>query len=295
MIFDSIMNSRGRARAPKQPQQRSAQNSTKHSKKSKKERRVQEQSAPNAWDGQQQDYGWEQDNSGWEQDNSQWDKQGYGGQPQQEADWGEKQDPAWDQWASGDAGRDDLDSEGYTDADGWNDVTGRRKSPRNMSNTFYHALAPQSPYPVSSRTMAYANGTAPLPVDAQSPAFSRRSNTIHDYTNLEALESLGEALKPVEQAFFGRERKARDRIHWQFPHDKDERVRNALEWLYGHARSIASFGVSIPHSHVKISLSTTFSWTSSSKHGSAVLCSSTHRMIVQRVAVQASSGSLMTT
>jgi hypothetical protein len=64
--------------------------------------------------------------------------------------------------------------------------------------------------------------------------------------NLESMVSFGEALKPVESALFGRERKARDRIHWQFPHDKDERVRDALEWLHGHARSVGAFGVSIP-------------------------------------------------
>ena len=259
MIFDSIMNSRGHPPAPRQPQQRSARgfpqnstHSTKHSKKNKREKRVQEQSPPNAWDGRQQDYGWGQDNSGWEQDNSQWDKEGYGWGQQQEANWGEKQDPAWDQWASGEAGRDDSESEGYTDSEGWN-VTGRRKPPQNMSNTFLRALAPESPYPVSSRTMAYANGTAPPPVDAPSPVFSRRSNTINDHTNIESLQSFWEAIRPVESAFFGRERKARDRIHWQFPHEKDERVRNALEWLQDHTRSVATFGVSIPHSLVSFS------------------------------------------
>lgn len=265
MIFDSIMNSRGGAPAPRQPQQRSARgsaqnsmHSTKHSKKSKKEKRVQEQSPHNAWDGQQQGYGWGQENPGFEQDNSQWGKEGYGWDQQQEADWGEKQDPAWDQWPSGEAGRDGMESEGYTDSEGWN-VTGRRKTPQYVSNTFLHALAPESPYPVSSRTMAYANGTVPPPVDAPSPVLSRRSNTINDYTNIESLESFGEALRPVEGAFFGQERKARDRIHWQFPHEKDERVRNALEWLHDHTRSVASFGVSFSRSSVSFSQRTLFS------------------------------------
>jgi len=111
--------------------------------------------------------------------------------------------------------------------------------------------------------MAYAKGTAQNPPDARSPASllaRKRSNTINEYTNLESLESYEEALKPVESAFWGRERKARDRIHWQFPHEKDERVRHALEWLYGHSRSVAIFGVSISLSPVIFSsYSTTFS------------------------------------
>ncbi|KAH9981854.1 hypothetical protein BJV74DRAFT_895908 [Russula compacta] len=94
-----------------------------------------------------------------------------------------------------------------------------------------------------SRTMAYANGTAQDPLEAFSPGLSRSRNTIHDYANMEFLESYGEALKSVRNAFFGRERKARDRIHWQFPYDKDERVYRALEWLHDNAHGVGAFGL----------------------------------------------------
>lgn len=40
------------------------------------------------------------------------------------------------------------------------------------------------------------------------------------YTNIQFHDSQGEALIPVEQALFGRARKAKDRIHWLFPPDK---------------------------------------------------------------------------
>jgi hypothetical protein len=194
---------------------------------------------------------------GRDHDNSQWEK-GYGwgqGQGQQEADWGEKQEQAYDQWGFGDAGRDDLDSQGHTDNEGWNDGTGHQNHQQNWTSPFLQPPTGGSPY---SRTMAYANGTAgQMPLDSRSPSFTPRRNTFDSYAHVEPLEeSHGEAIEPVRSAFFGRDRKARDRIHWQFPFDKDERVLQALEWLHGHNRSVAVFGVSIPHSPMMSSLST---------------------------------------
>jgi hypothetical protein len=105
--------------------------------------------------------------------------------------------------------------------------------------------------------MADANGTVRNPLNARSPSISQKRITIDDYANVESLVSHGEALKPVENAFFGRERKAWDRIDWQFPCEKDEEVRHALEWLHGNARGVAAFGVRIPESPVNCSHSTT--------------------------------------
>lgn len=259
MIYDSIAGSR--VGAPKQPQQRStrgpAPNSThtgKHSKKSKKEKRAQGQSAP-GWGGQQDNPAWGQENPEWGQDYKQWDQGGYGFD-QQGANWGEKQDPAG-QWGVGQVGRDDLDSEGYTDSESWNDVTGRRNFRRTVSNAFVPAPAGNSPYPMPSRTLAYANGTLQDPLEAFSPGLSRKRNTMHDFANIELLESYGEALKPVETALFGRDRKAHDRIHWQFPFDKDERVRHTLEWLHDYGHGVGAFGVSVAFLHVLPPFSTT--------------------------------------
>jgi hypothetical protein len=261
MIYDPIADSRGGA--PKQPHQRSArgsaQNSThtaKHSKKSKKEKKAQGQGVPNGWGGQQDYSQWPQENPGWGQENPQGDKEGYGW-GQQDADWAEKQQPAMSQWGPGEVGRDDLDSDGFTDSDGWNDVAARKDFRRTVSNAFVPAPAGGSPYPMPSRTMAYANGTLKDPLEAFSPGLSRKRNTIQDYADIELLESYGEALKPVENAFFGRDRKAGDRIHWQFPFDKDERVRQALEWLHDYAHGVGAFGVSVPFLRVIYSFSTT--------------------------------------
>ena len=251
-IFESILSSRGGA--PKQPQQRSAR---KQSKKSKKERRTQEQSAPNDWGGQQgnqgwaqgnqgwrqENQGWEQENQGWEQENQAWDKEGTRW-VQQDAEQGGKE-AAWDQWDNTGAEGAKLDGDGYTDSEGWNDVTGRRGYRQTVENAFVPRPVGDSPYPMASRTMAYASGHAQDSLDAFSPGLSRLRNTIHDYANMEFLDSDGEAFKPAWNAFWGRDRKARDRIHWQFPHDKDERVRRALEWLHDNAHGVGAFGVSI--------------------------------------------------
>lgn len=251
MIFESILNSRGGA--PSQPQQRSGRSSAHNSvhtskhKKSKREKRAQEQNPQNDWGGQQENPGWPQENSGWGR------QEGGGGWGQQDTGWQEK-GPAWDQWGHGDAGRDDPDGEGYTDSEEWNDATGRRNYRQTLTSAFVPGPTGQSPYPMPSRTMAYANGNADDTLDAISPGLSRQRNTIGDFANLQFLESFGEALKPVENAFFGRERKARDRIHWQFPYDKDERVRHALEWLYDNAHDIGAFGVRISLLHVFFSL-----------------------------------------
>jgi hypothetical protein len=251
---------------------------TKHSKKSKKEKRAQGQSGPNGWGGQQENPAWQeqenqqwgqensqwgqentqwgQENAQWGQENARWDKEGYG-YGQQGADW-EKQQPAVDQWpGAGEVGRDDLDSEGYTDSEGWNDVTGRKYFRRTVSNAFVPSPAGGSPYPMSSRTMAYANETLKDPLEAFSPGLSRKRNTMHDYADMDFLESDGDALKPVENAFFGRYRKARERIHWQFPHDKDDRVRQTLEWLHDYAHGVGAFGVSILFLQLFSSFSTT--------------------------------------
>ena len=253
MIFESILNSRGDA--PRQPQQRSGRSSAQNSvhtskKKSRRERRAQEQIIPqHDWAGQQENPAWVQDNAGWGREEPRWD--------QQDTGFTEKEGPAYDYLDAGDPGRGDLD-EGYADSDGWNDVTGRKNYRQTVSSAFVPAPTGDSPYPMPSRTMAYANDNGQDTLDAISPGITRQRNTIGDFANLQFLESFGEALKPVENAFFGRQRKARDRIHWQFPYDKDERVRHALEWLYDHAHGIGAFGVSASFLDVFSSLLKTY-------------------------------------
>jgi hypothetical protein len=67
---------------------------------------------------------------------------------------------------------------------------------------------------------------------------------MNEYANVRFIESKGAALATVQQALFGDERKARDRIHWLFPPDKDDRVATVLAWLQAVRYSLGGFGVS---------------------------------------------------
>jgi hypothetical protein len=57
------------------------------------------------------------------------------------------------------------------------------------------------------------------------------------------IESQGAAISPVLQAFFGAARLAKDRIHWMFPPDKDERVSSSLAWIQVMSDGLGTFGV----------------------------------------------------
>jgi hypothetical protein len=70
---------------------------------------------------------------------------------------------------------------------------------------------------------------------------------MNDYADVRFIESKGKALEPVHRAFFGKERLARDRIHWMFPSDKDDRVASLLSWIQDVSYNLGGFGVS-PHS-----------------------------------------------
>lgn len=100
----------------------------------------------------------------------------------------------------------------------------------------------------SSKTLAYAyHGTAAALESGPS------RNYMQDFADMHFVESEGAALIPVAGAFFGRsQRMAKERFHWMFPSDKDERVASLLAWI-GDKRvshGLGSLGVS------RISIST---------------------------------------
>jgi len=58
------------------------------------------------------------------------------------------------------------------------------------------------------------------------------------------IESKGAAISLVAGAFFGQNsRKAKDRFHWMFPPDKDERVASLLAWIQSVSYGLGSFGL----------------------------------------------------
>ncbi|OAX39767.1 hypothetical protein K503DRAFT_688936 [Rhizopogon vinicolor AM-OR11-026] len=92
-----------------------------------------------------------------------------------------------------------------------------------------------------SKTLAYAyHGTA------ASLESGLARNNMHDFADVRFVESQGAALRPVASAFYGRNsRMARDRFHWMFSPDKDERVASLLAWINIQAVSygLGSFGL----------------------------------------------------
>ena len=68
---------------------------------------------------------------------------------------------------------------------------------------------------------------------------------MNEYADVRFTESGGAALTPVERALFGNARLAKDRIHWMFPSDKDERVASLLSWIQTVSYNLGGFGVCI--------------------------------------------------
>ena len=57
----------------------------------------------------------------------------------------------------------------------------------------------------------------------------------------------GDALKHATRALYSRHRQVKDRIHWVFNPEKDERVSRLLDWLDGMSSQLARYGVSTGH------------------------------------------------
>lgn len=99
-------------------------------------------------------------------------------------------------------------------------------------------FSPKSPYtPVSpSRTLTAAMGltgtgyfTSPYGKDPQAHRF---------------ISSEGAALSPAYKALYSKTRRAKDRLHWAYNPDNDERVKSALWWIHGMAEGVGGLGVS---------------------------------------------------
>ncbi|KIK44474.1 hypothetical protein CY34DRAFT_802675 [Suillus luteus UH-Slu-Lm8-n1] len=88
----------------------------------------------------------------------------------------------------------------------------------------------------SSKTLTYAYHGTTASMENR-PA----RNNAQDFADF--IESKGAAISPVAGAFFGRERKAKERFHWMFPPDKDERVASLLAWIQSVSYGLGSFGL----------------------------------------------------
>ncbi|KAJ7688474.1 hypothetical protein B0H17DRAFT_938470 [Mycena rosella] len=69
-------------------------------------------------------------------------------------------------------------------------------------------------------------------------------NKVSESANVQFIDSKGAALKPVHQALFGsKTRMAKDRIHWMFSPNKDERVSSLLAWIEIMSYSLGAYGL----------------------------------------------------
>ncbi|KAF8640084.1 hypothetical protein AX17_001324 [Amanita inopinata Kibby_2008] len=110
---------------------------------------------------------------------------------------------------------------------------------RSSSNwDAWHGSRDVSHYSMPSLTLAHAYKEAKTRLD---PGGSR--NKLDDITRIHFRESKGASLLPVHNALFGQTRLARDRIHWSFPPDKDERVVDALSWIQMMSYGLGTLGL----------------------------------------------------
>ncbi|KAF9055015.1 hypothetical protein BDZ89DRAFT_937597 [Hymenopellis radicata] len=89
-----------------------------------------------------------------------------------------------------------------------------------------------------SKTLTHAQKGTNVPLQFVDP-----HNKLNEYTNVKFVESGGEALQSVARAFFGKERKARERFRWSFSPDKDPRVSSVLDWIDAVSYSLGAFGL----------------------------------------------------
>lgn len=96
------------------------------------------------------------------------------------------------------------------------------------------------------------NNSYSMPSKTLTHAYKGTTTTLHtaiprsslsEHANIQFLESKGVAFQPVTNAFFGTNRLARERIHWMFPSDKDERVAALLIWIQTVSYNLGAFGL----------------------------------------------------
>jgi hypothetical protein len=137
-------------------------------------------------------------------------------------------------------------SQGWDQVDEW----GTNGDPRH-SRASKTRSSPQAPPPLSAAT---PGASYPLPSKTMAYAMRGEKYTkIHDYVmprkpmgdyaNINFNESHGAALKDLERALYSRSRPAKERIHWAFSPDKDERVASLLAWIQLVSVGLGSFGV----------------------------------------------------
>ncbi|KAF5388395.1 hypothetical protein D9615_000156 [Tricholomella constricta] len=166
-------------------------------------------------------------NDGWGGDGRDAGNDGWG----KDSGWGRKDDG----WGDEDDGWDEEEQE-WEQSRGQHHVAPSQTNPKGKH--VWGGSQPESTYHMPSKTLVHAmKGTHVMATNGVPP------NKMDEYTNVKFLESRNAAFIPVQRAIFGRERKARDRIHWLFSPEKDERVSAVLAWIQAMEYNLGSYGL----------------------------------------------------
>ncbi|KAL0070926.1 hypothetical protein AAF712_002147 [Marasmius tenuissimus] len=206
-----------------------------------------------SWDTGKGDMGWGADHAdtswgaskghaGWGsgKENADWDNGKGGGWGD---GWGAKPTQGNNPWgALGEekASQPNSPWEGSEGSNAWGLLERPKRKTPSMHSARPHDRRSGSSYSMPSKTFAHASHGMTIPLDTS--RFTTNS-ILSDYADVQIQESRMEALEPVHKALFGRDRRAKERIHWMFPPDKDERVVNLLTWIQNASHSLGTFGV----------------------------------------------------
>lgn len=147
-------------------------------------------------------------------------------QQQQNNSWGRA---GWDDgWATPEAD--------YSD----DDMGDRRVHFTPITANLWGGSQHDSTYHMPSKTLAHAQQGMTTPLFTGTPR-----NKVSEDADVDFIDSRGEALQFAHQALFGRARKAKDRIHWMFSPQKDERVASLLSWIEVMSHHVGAYGVGL--------------------------------------------------
>lgn len=171
---------------------------------------------------------------------------GGGGGGGHDNSWGSANEAAHGWGAANDGWGDENDFNDGNDGweaeehDPWGDPRHRDQKPKPPTKSIWGGSQAETTYSMPSKTLTHAyNGTHTKPMNVVT------QSKMNDYTNVKFVESRGMALEPVKNAIFGKSRKAKDRIHWMFSPNKDERVSSLLAWIQAMEYNLGSYGVSV--------------------------------------------------
>jgi hypothetical protein len=199
------------------------------------------------WDQQMGGGQWDQQMGGGQWDQQKGGEQQKGGKKQQKKEnkqknkknqqqQGQQKQRQTDPWATG--GWDDGGGWGMPEEDEYDEHEDRRVHFTPITSNLWGGSQHDSTYNMPSKTLAHAYKGTTTSLFTGVPR-----NKVSESANIQFIDSKGAALMPVHQALFGKTRMAKDRIHWMFSPNKDQRVFDLLFWIEQMAYHLGAYGV----------------------------------------------------